>query len=236
MTEKKPIAQAVERGIIILVGHTKGGAHKSTMVENIGVEIKRLGYDVAFIDADDRQRTLSKWCKRRNESIENGASYSYIPCFNKDGKFHVDTIELAKKYDFIIIDAAGRESAELRSALQAADIVYVPMQPTQNDMESMQELAVILDETEDNNPTRKVIGMIAGVPHYATSTAKQKGLKFIRRWHEYMGTSRQTTTWLESYRQAPENGASVIDLPSRKGASKAKAEIQLLVQEILSHV
>lgn len=224
--------EAQERGIIIHIGNSKGGVAKSTICENIGAELARLGYSVAMVDADTRQKTLTKWAERRNASIEAGAKYPYLFCCEKSGRIRNDVIELAKNYDFVVIDTGGRETAELRAGLMAADIIYVPMQVSINDTEALQELSKVLDDTEDYNPDRKVFGMIVRTPTHPNSTEKKDAIAFLKKWNEYMDSSRQTTTESVAYRKAAKLGAGVVELPS----NKVKGEIQVLVQEILKHV
>lgn len=53
--------------------------------------------------------------------------------------------DLAARYAEVIIDAGGRDAVELRSALVVATCVYIPIQPAQFDvwtLEHMQELVV----------------------------------------------------------------------------------------------
>lgn len=41
--------------------------------------------------------------------------------------------EHEKSYDFVIADCAGRDSAEMRSGLMAADVFISPLRPSQMD-------------------------------------------------------------------------------------------------------
>ena len=221
----------IERGLILLIGSTKGGVTKSTLCENLSVEFVRLGYRVCLIDADHQQRTLSKWADRRNGSIENGEKLAYLPCFIKEGRIKNDCLELAKDYDVVIVDTGGKESAELRSALMCADIVYLPTQVSQNSLESLEELEVILDETEEINPDRKVFGLVVQAPTNPNSKQKTEAKEFLAQFSDRLALSDCTTYHRTSYCLAPRSGASVIEWHDKK----AKSEIQLLAKEIITH-
>ena len=222
---------STKRGLVLFIGSSKGGVTKSTLCESLGVEFNRLGYSVALVDGDHRQKTLSKWADRRNESIESGEEWASLPCFIKHGRIKNDVLELAKNYDIVIVDTGGRESAELRSALLAADIVYVPAQVSQNCLEALEELEPILEETEELNPERKVVGLIVQAPTNPNSKESKDAKEFLAEFTAVMSLSKHRTHERTAYRIAPRSGASVIEWTD----SKAKAEIQLIAQEILSH-
>ena len=56
---------------------------------------------------------------------------------------------------YYIIDVQGRDSKNLRTSLLIADIIYVPFTPSQNDIETIEELAELLEETQIQNNRRK---------------------------------------------------------------------------------
>lgn len=221
-----------QRGTIILIGHSKGGVTKSTLCENLGAEFARQGFRVVLVDADHKQKTLSKWADRRNASIEEGQEWPRLPCFIKQGRIKTDLLELARDYDVVLVDTGGRESAELRSALLAADIVYVPAEASVNAVEALEELEGILEETEELNPERKVVGIIVRAPTHPNNREKKDAKAFMEDFANVMTLSRHATYDRIAYRMAPRAGASVIEWHD----SKAKAEIQLIAQEILNYV
>ena len=70
----------------------------------------------------------------------------HVACVQLFGKtVQNGTQDLAARYTDVIIDAGGRDAVELRSALVVATCVYIPIQPAQYDvwtLEHMQELVV----------------------------------------------------------------------------------------------
>jgi len=64
-----------------------------------------------------------------------------ISCVQKFGKgLSSQILDLADRYDEVIIDAGGRDSMELRYALGVADKAFIPVQPFQFDIWTMRQM------------------------------------------------------------------------------------------------
>lgn len=133
--------------MIILIGGEKGGTGKSTLTMNLAVCRAVIGKkEVLIVDADN-QGTTNLWSQLRNQNDVD----PLIPCIQKQGMhIHKDIISLSKKYETIIIDAGGRDSVELRSAMLVADKFITPIRPSQSD-------AWTLDRIEELEGQAKVI-------------------------------------------------------------------------------
>ena len=102
----------------ILFGGEKGGVGKSTTAVNIAIMASLMGQDTLFVDTD-KQRSTSKFFERRNER----GLIPKIPCVHIMGKYlHSEIENLASKYAVVIIDAGGRDSVELRSAMVSSAV------------------------------------------------------------------------------------------------------------------
>jgi len=136
--------------MIVLIGGEKGGTGKSTIAECLACMAARDGADLVVVDTDS-QRTVSKFCARR---FENGFE-PYIPCMEKVGggkALSQDLINLASKYDLVIVDAGGRDSRDLRFSMLAADELYTPVRPVQNDLETLSKMDTLIEEAQIVNP------------------------------------------------------------------------------------
>jgi len=116
--------------MIILVGGEKGGTGKTKFTTNIAVTLAKRGHDVLIIDTD-RQGSASSWCAVRAANAHKPS----IDCVQLFGDEISDQINrLAKRYDHTIIDAGGRDSGELRESMATADVMVIPIQPSQFDI------------------------------------------------------------------------------------------------------
>ena len=217
-----------QRGIIIVFASKKGGPGKSTLSVNTAVEIARRGASVVLVDADS-QRTTAKFMQRREALIEAGQPLYEIACFEKLGRIKKSLIELSRSYDVVIADTAGRDSEEMRSAFYAADLILIPTEASQPDIESLEETANILEETFEGNEQRIVRTIINKVPTHYSSSDDREAKEFIKaEFGEQMPPLKQVIRYRKAYKKAMEPGLGVIE----ENNDKAKAEIQCLVNEI----
>lgn len=101
--------------MIIVLGSQKGGVGKSTLAVSIAAYLMSLGNRVIIVDADDQKSVLT-WYNNRPEDLP------HIPVTGATGNIKAMLKEHEKSYDFVIADCAGRDSAEMRSGLMAADV------------------------------------------------------------------------------------------------------------------
>ncbi len=110
--------------MIIVLGSQKGGVGKSTLAVSIAAYLMSLGNRVIIVDADDQKSVLT-WYNNRPEDLP------HIPVTGATGNIKAMLKEHEKSYDFVIADCAGRDSAEMRSGLMAADVFISPLRPSQ---------------------------------------------------------------------------------------------------------
>lgn len=134
--------------MIILIGGEKGGTGKTTLATNLAAMRALSGRDVLMIDTDP-QGSANYWAQSRDEE-------SIIPrvaCVQKFGKgLPTEVKDLANRYEDIIIDAGGRDSIELRSALVVTEKVYIPIQPSQFDIWTLNQMDELVETAKSFNP------------------------------------------------------------------------------------
>ncbi len=122
--------------MILLVGGEKGGTGKSAIACNLAAVLAIKQCDVMLVDAD-RQGTASKWINRRNKTHPE---LPKINCVQKTGHVFESVRDLATRYDELIIDAGGRDSEELRTALVTSHKLLTPLKPAQDNIETMSRM------------------------------------------------------------------------------------------------
>lgn len=143
--------------MIIVVGGIKGGSGKTTVATNLAVMCATEGQDVLLIDADD-QETASDFTILRNETQQEKTAYT---CIKLTGAaVRTETIRLSAKYETIIIDSGGCDTASQRAALSAADILLVPFVPRSFDVWTLEKVGNLVEEIRTINPDLKAYTFI----------------------------------------------------------------------------
>src|SRR5215217_9357469 len=143
--------------MITVVGGTKGGSGKSTIATNLAVMLSAAGRDVLLVDADD-QETATDFTNLRNETRPNGAGYT---CVALTGRAVMTEIKrLAPKYQEIIVDTGGRDTASQRAALAVCDTYLVPFAPRSFDVWTLDKVASLTEEARDINPDFRAFAFI----------------------------------------------------------------------------
>lgn len=135
--------------MVVLIGGEKGGTGKSSLATNLAASRADAGHDLILVDTD-KQGSASHWVATREEQ---DASLAPVPCvqvFKKRVTAQVQ--ELSDRYDDIVIDAGGRDSVELRAALVVADRLFVPLQPSQFDMWTIERMNDLIEQAQAINP------------------------------------------------------------------------------------
>lgn len=138
--------------MIIVIGGIKGGSGKTTVATNLAVIRSREGKDVLLIDADD-QETSSDFTVLRNEVLEDGAGYTNIKLTG--ASVRTETLRLKDKYQDIVIDTGGRDTASQRAALTVADVLLVPFVPRSFDIWTIEKVSDLVSEMQTVNPELK---------------------------------------------------------------------------------
>jgi chromosome partitioning protein len=134
--------------VIIAVVNQKGGAGKTTIAVNLSAALAAEGKRILLIDADPQQ-TAQDWAAIRQTA----------PPFRVVGLakpvLHRDVPQLATDYHFVIIDGAPRNYEVARSAVAAADMVLIPVQPSGADFWASRETVNLVKEMQGFKDTQK---------------------------------------------------------------------------------
>lgn len=208
--------------MIVLFGGEKGGTGKSTLTTNLAVWLAQRGRDTIVVDTD-RQMTSSHWVDRRNAA----GGLAMVHCAEKHGNVFHAVRDLSRRYDEVIVDAGGRDSEELRTALVAADIVYVPLRASQPDLETSVHMNELVTLARGMNPAldaRLIITMAPTNPAINEAAQAQELLGEL----PVFTLSGTLVRERKVYRDAISDGRGVVEMDN----AKATAEIEALAQEI----
>lgn len=208
--------------MIILCGGEKGGTGKSTLATNLAVWLAHQGKDVLLVDTD-RQLTASRWIDRRHTLSEG---LPLVHGAEKHGNVFYALHDWARRYDEVVVDAGGRDSEELRTALVAANVVYLPLRTSQPDLETSVHMHELVSLARGLNPTLKARWLLTMAPSGDSEDAAEAAR--VLRDLPSIPLSGVTIRDRKIYRDAMATGHGVSEMLN----DKAQAEIDALGHEI----
>ena len=199
---------------VYVVANLKGGVGKTTLATNLAVALNNKGKSI-LIDADEQQ-SASKWAKQRND----------IECISVHSELLTKLEEIDSKYDYILIDVAGRDSTIFREALLVANTLIVPTQPSLLDLD-------VLEYMQDKIATARKIN--SDLDAYVLinrasprSNELPDAIDFIKDFDQFK-LLKTVLFERKQFRDAIIESKSVTEM----NASKAKDELNSLIIELL---
>lgn len=131
---------------VIAILNQKGGVGKTTLAVHLATALARKKRSVILLDADPQGSALD-WAAARQGN----------PLFPVVGlpksSIHKELPTLAGNYDIVVIDGPPRVYDVARSAIMAADLVLVPVQPSPYDVWAAKEIIDLLTEASVFKPS-----------------------------------------------------------------------------------
>lgn len=142
--------------MIIALLNQKGGVGKTTLATHIAGELAMQGSSVILLDADPQGSALD-WTQRRSQ---NGLPRLFSAVGLARETLHQEAPELARRCDHIVMDGPPRIAALARSALLAADLVLIPVQPSPYDVWASAEMVSLIREAQVFRPALRAAFVI----------------------------------------------------------------------------
>ena len=213
--------------MIILIGCNKGGAGKTTTATNFAVGLALRGSDVCLMDADP-QRSAARWHKDRED---NNISPK-ITLVEKLENLSSTLEALKPRFEYIIVDVAGRNSRELITGGAVADIIVAPHQSSQLDLDTMGELEFQTSRLRSLNPNLKVLiyQAMASTNPLVREIERKEFTEYVNE-HEGFHLLRSVGYFRKAYRDVIPDGKSVLEADNQAATS----EVLQIVEEVVAH-
>ena len=108
-----------------------------------------------------RRNWQSRWFARKKD---------FAKLLHEDQVIRETLMDLDKRYGYVVVDAAGRDSRELRTGMTAAHVLVVPFRPSQPDLDTLPKMQEIITQARDLNPDLIVKGLLTMASGGARST------------------------------------------------------------------
>ena len=204
---------------VITIAQQKGGTGKTTIAVHLALAfIKYHNHKVAIIDTDP-QGSLGKWFMIRSEknSLNKNLTFKTASLWGAQYESKI----LKQDHDIVIIDTPPKIESDARPAIEAADLVLIPVAPSPVDFWATEAIIEIAKKAK-----RKVLIQINRANHRS---------KLISKTHEYIKSINvKSTDTLIGHRQifvtSMGEGKTVVE---KQRKSKAVEEIKSISNQIL---
>jgi chromosome partitioning protein len=180
---------------------------------------------VLLVDTDP-QGSANYWSQSRDDEKVTPR----VACIQKFGKgLPAEVKDLSHRYQDIIIDAGGRDSVELRSALVVTEKIYIPIQPSQFDIWTLNQMDELVETAKGFNPdlqARVIISRSSTNPSVHESDDTGKLLADFPN----LDLANVIVRDRIAYRKAAKDGLAVIELKPKD--FKAVEEMEILYKEV----
>src|SRR5436309_413306 len=143
--------------MIIVCGGVKGGVGKTTLAVNLAILRAAEQRDVLLIDADEQGTASDFTDVRVRAALAPEAEYPVYTCVRlRDAAVREQALRLKRKYDDIVIDVGGRDTASQRAAISVANKLVVPFLPRSFDLWTLDRVQEMVALMQPVNPRLKV--------------------------------------------------------------------------------
>lgn len=184
--------------------NTKGGVGKTTMAIHLAVLLARENRTL-LIDGDP-QTSAASWAAWRRERPEYAISPT-TTCLTGKAILH-EGRQLSEGYAHTVVDAGGRDSVGLRSALLLAQRAIIPIGASSLDAAAMTDVMTVVDLARDYNPTLDVRVLLTRIDQRTRDTTEM--LAFLH--EQKLNVMQSMICERVAFRRAIGEGATVQEI------------------------
>ncbi len=216
---------------VILVGYEKGGVGKTATVINLAVALSIEHYSgetdrILLVDAD-KQGTLYRW----NQKREDVDGVNAFPCSYLLDNINQGVNIQRDKYDYIIIDAAGRDSREMRSGMLCCDLMVMPIETACESTDLLENMAELYTKAQDFSKDLQAVVFLNKVATTGSVEERQYAKSLLSEFPEF-----KLLKTMMYVRTAHKNMSRIGMGAMESKDSRAKGEVSCLLREVLSYV
>ena len=207
---------------VITIAQQKGGTGKTTLAVHLALAfIKYHNLKVAVIDTDP-QGSLGKWFMIRSEKKISNHNLTFKTASLWGAQY--ESKLLRQDHDIVIIDTPPKIESDARPAIEASNLVLIPVAPSPVDFWATESIIEIAKKAK-----RKILIQINRANHRS---------KLISKTHEYIKSINVSATkTLIGHRQifiaSMGEGKTVVE---KQRKSKAVDEIRKISEQILLEI
>jgi chromosome partitioning protein len=203
--------------------NTKGGVGKTTTAVHLAVMLSHQ--DRTLLIDGDPQASAASWAAWRRENPRYTSSPTTVCLLGKailsEGK------QLAQGFDHTVVDAGGRDSTGLRSALLLAERAVVPVGASSLDAAAMTDLLEVVELARDYNPSLDVVILLTRIDPRTKDTGEMLQFLAEQRLHVLQAKVCERV----AFRRAVGEGAIVQEIGRDPAAIK---EMEAFFKEVTS--
>ena len=205
--------------MILTLQNQKGGVGKTTLSLHLAHQLTLTGARVLVVDADP-QGSARDWLEARTASAPFAVVGLDRPTIHRDiDKLHAD-------YDAVVIDSPPRVTDIARSAILAADLIVIPVQPSPLDVWAAQDtVGLITDARVYKENIRSVFAINREIVKTAIGREVSKALA-----ESEIPVLRAHVSQRVSFAESMAQGQTVFETNTDM---KAIAEIEALCSELI---
>jgi chromosome partitioning protein len=210
-------------GRILTVAQQKGGSGKTTLAAHIAVALARQsGEPVAILDVDP-QGSLGTWFEAREGSLgEDNTGLEFRTASGWGARREARS--LAKSHGYVLVDTPPKSDSDAKPAIDVADFVIVPIQPTPVDLWATSQTIQLADR--EDTPALLVLNR---VPPRATLTG-ETAEAIAASGFEALDTRLGNRTVFAS------SMGRGLTASEESSSSKAATEVTALVEELIERI